>query len=423
MATSRFYDFSGVRQVFANRNFAIYAVGNSISLTGLWVQRLAVGWLAWELTHSGLWLGAVAFADLFPVMVLGLFGGVLADRYDRRAILIAGQSLALVQAVLLWALTGLSLIGIWPLFGLALVQGIVVAGIQPARLSLIPELVREADLSGAVAIGAVIFNIARFVGPAIAGVLISAFGVATAFGFNALTYVALIAALLAIHIKPRPPRRGARESALSAVGSGVAYAFRHRSIAPVLLFMAAVSLLPRPALELLPGFADAVFVSGAGGLALLTSSTGLGALAAGLWLAQRKSTTGLTTVALNGGFLAGAAIGVFAATHQIWIAALSLTLAGFAVASLGVSTQTLIQAGVPDAMRGRVLSIWGLLLRGVPALGALLMGWLSDFFGLQPPVLGAVALYFAVMLWLNRRRVAIAGLEAGPSTGGTQPER
>ena len=122
-------------------------------------------------------------------------------------------------------------------------------------------------------------------------------------------------------------------------------------------------------------------------------------------------------------FLAGAAIGVFAATHQIWIAALSLTLAGFAVASLGVSTQTLIQAGVPDAMRGRVLSIWGLLLRGVPALGALLMGWLSDFFGLQPPVLGAVALYFAVMLWLNRRRVAIAGLEAGPSTGGTQPER
>jgi hypothetical protein len=338
-------------------------------------------------------------------------------------ILIAGQSLAFAQAVVLWALTGLGLINIWPLFGLALFQGIVIAAIQPARLSLVPGLVRQADLGGAVAISAVIFNIARFVGPAVAGVLISAFGVATAFGFNALTYLALIAALLSIRIAPRPARPGPRENVFAAVGGGVAYAFRHPAIAPVLLLMAAVSLFPRPALELLPGFADAVFGQGPGGLAVLTSSAGLGALAAGLWLAQRDSAAGLAMVAVNAGFLAGAGVGVFAATHQIWIAVPALAAAGFAVASLGVSTQTLIQTGVADEMRGRVLSIWGLILRGVPALGALSMGWLSDFVGLQPPVLGGVALYFAAMVMLNRRRAVIASLELAPPTRGTPPER
>ena len=142
MATrSPAYDLAAIAQVFSNRNYAIYTVGNAISLIGLWVQRLAVGWLAWELTHSGFWLGVVAFADLFPVMVIGLFGGVLADRHDRRKILMAGQSLALVQATVLWALTASGLIGIATLFALSLSLGVIVAFVQPARLSMVPSLV------------------------------------------------------------------------------------------------------------------------------------------------------------------------------------------------------------------------------------------------------------------------------------------
>ena len=195
---------------------------------------------------------------------------------------------------------------------------------------------------------------------------------------------------------------------------GVGYARRHPGLFPVLLLMAAVSLLPRSAIELLPGFADAVFGVGPGGLALLTSSVGLGALAAGLWLAQIKSPAGLSSVSLNAGWLAGLGIGIFALTDQVWLAAPALGVTGFAVAALGVSTQTLIQSGVPDGMRGRVLSIWGMLLRGLPAVGALVMGGLSDFIGLQFPVLGAIVLYVAAMFWLWRCRSAITALESVP---------
>ena len=409
MAGRPIYDTSGVRRVFSNRNFAIYAAGNSIALVGLWVQRLAVGWLAWELTGSGFWLGAVAFADLFPVMVLGLFGGVLADRYDRRAILLTGQCLTVVQAAILFALTAFGRMEIATLFGLALAQGIVVAAIQPARLSLVPSLVRAEDVSGAVAIGAVLFNIARFLGPAVAGVLIGVSGVAAAFAFNAFAYLAQVGALLLLDLAP-PRRAGARPGVFAAALGGLGYAVRHSAIAPVLLLMTLVSVLARPAFELLPGFADAVFAGGPGALAVLTSAVGLGALGGGLWLAQRPSARGLTDIALGGGVAAGAAVALFAASSSLWTAAPALMAAGLGVAVLGIGTQTLIQTGVDDEMRGRVLSIWGILLRGAPAVGALALGTVSDLIGLQLPVLAAALACAAAVALLARRRGAVAAL-------------
>ena len=404
------YNLAAIAQVFSNRNYAIYTAGNSISLIGLWVQRLGVGWLAWELTHSGFWLGAVAFADLFPVVIIGLFGGVLADRHDRRKILMAGQSLALVQASALWGLSVLGMINIETLFGLSLFLGVVVAFVQSARLSMVPSLVREGDVAGAVAIGAVIFNLARFVGPALAGVLIHVFGIATAFAFNAFTFSALIIALAFIRLGPHPGIKRPRTGVLREAGSGLAYAFSHPAIAPLLVLMVAVSVLTRPALELLPAFADAVFSQGAGGLAVLTSAVGLGALAAGLWLAQRGSAAGFSTIALAATGAGGLSIIVFSATTNLWAAAPALAVTGFTIAAVGITSQTLIQAGVDGHMRGRVLSIWGLILRGVPALGALTMGWVSDFAGLKPPVAVASVLCVAaaLVLWRGwRRRIVV----------------
>jgi MFS family permease len=407
------YNLAVIAQVFSNRNYAIYTAGNSISLIGLWVQRLGVGWLAWELTHSGFWLGAVAFADLFPVVVIGLFGGVLADRHDRRKILMAGQSLALVQACTLWGLTLLGTINIGTLFGLSLFLGVVVAFVQPARLSMVPSLVREGDVAGAVAIGAVIFNLARFVGPALAGVLIHMFGIATAFAFNAVTFSALIVALLFIRLGPHPGIKRARTGVFREAGSGLSYAFSHPAIAPLLMLMVAVSLLTRPALELLPAFVDAVFSQGPGGLAVLTSAVGLGALAAGLWLAQRGSAVGFSTISLVATAVGGLSVIVFSLTTNLWAAAPALAVTGFAIAVVGITSQTLIQAGVEGHMRGRVLSIWGLILRGVPALGALGMGWVSDLVGLKPPVAVASILCVgaALVLWRGWRRQIVA-LEA-----------
>ena len=333
------YDATAIRRVFSQRNYAIYAAGNSISLIGLWVQRLAVGWLAWDLTHSGLWLGAVAFADLFPVVVLGLFGGVLADRHDRRIILVVGQTLALLQAVALWLLTAFGIIGIGTLFGLSLFLGILVAVLQPSRLSLVPGLVRGEDLGAAVAVSAVLFNIARLVGPALAGILIHTVGVALAFAFNAFTFLALIVALALLQLPPRTEALRERAGVLGEVGGGIVYAARHPGIAPVLLLMGSASLLARPAFELLPGFADAIFAAGPGGLAVLTSAVGAGALAGGVWLAQRSSAHGFTAAAIVSSAASGAAVAAFALTGWLWVAAAALVIAGFSVAVLGISTQ------------------------------------------------------------------------------------
>jgi MFS family permease len=409
--TRRFGDFSAIRGAFSNRNFAIYAAGNSISLIGLWVQRLAVGWLTWQLTESGFWLGAVAFVDLFPVVVLGPFAGVVADRVDRRLISLVCQSLALIQALVMCALTAFGWITIESLFGLTLFLGIVVAFHQPARLSLVPSLVRPEDLTAAIAISSVMFNMARFVGPAVAGIIITIAGIAPTFGFNAASYTAMIAALIAMRLPPqkRPPGRAGM---FADVREGVRYAATHPAIGPILLLASATSMLARPVFELLPGFADAVFARGAGGLATLTSAVGLGAIAGGLWLAQRGSVRGLTTIALLAGAAAGLVIVLFASTGNFWIAAAAMAGAGFAVVSFGIGTQTLIQTAVEDHMRGRVLSLWGVIFRGAPALGALAMGWVSGFAGLGWPVaVGGALCALAALVAFRHRAALIARLE------------
>lgn len=412
MAAPSLFDFSGIVRVFSNRNYAIYAAGNAVSLTGLWVQRLGVGWLAWELTQSGFWLGMVAFADLFPVMVVGLFGGVLADRMDRRTILMISQIYQLVQATVLWLMTWLGIITIGWLVGLTLFIGIVVAAAQPARLALVPSLARSEDVGGAVAIHSVIFNLARFIGPAIAGYIIHSYDVAFAFAFNALTFLWFIAALMMLRLPKRAPHPSAHEGVFRQMADGLKYSVTHPGIAAVLLLMAATSFLVRPVFELLPGFADDVFHGGAAGLATLTSAVGLGALLAGLWLAKRASAVRLADITVVGGGVLGAMGLLFAITNTLWVGATALAVAGFMATCVSVGTQTLVQTGVPSHMRGRVLSIWGMILRGVPAAGALSMGWVSDFVGLKPPLMIGSFLCLAGAVLLARwARVEMRALE------------
>jgi hypothetical protein len=222
----------------------------------------------------------------------------------------------------------------------------------------------------------------------------------------------LVIALLFIRPTPRSGPKPRRPGLLREAGGGFAYAFSHPAIAPLLWLLVAVSVFTRPALELLPGFADAVFGQGPGGLAVLTSSAGLGALFAGMWLAQRGSAAGFSTIASGAVALAALGVVVFTATSTLWAAAPALLATGFAITTMGITSQTLIQQGVEGHMRGRVLSIWGLILRGVPALGALGMGWVSDFTGLKPPVAVAsvVCVGAAVLIW-RRWRGNIAALE------------
>lgn len=379
------------------------------------MQRIGVGWLAWELSHSGAVLGLVAFADLFPTIVIGPFGGALADRLDRLRMLKIAQSLIMLQAFTLFALTATGLITVELLIGLVLFGGVVVGFNQPARLALAPSLVPRADLATAVAINSIVFNLARFIGPALAGVVIVWAGVGTVFALNALSFLAFLFALARLHLPATTFDRQAQRSVLGAIGEGIRYAAGHSGIGPLLLLNAVLAVSARPFFELLPGFAADVFERGASGLAALGSAVGIGAVVGGLWLAQRHEQARLTPIALGSSFVVALSILGFALSTWFLAALVCVALSGFGMTVAGIATQTLLQTSVEESMRGRLLSLFGLIFRGGPALGALVMGAASEIVGLQAPlavgtIIGLVA---AVLIW--RRRVAIAqSLGEGP---------
>ena len=277
-----------------NANFGIYSAGSAVSLIGMWMQRIAIGWLTWQLTKSGLWLGIIAFADFFPVILVGPFAGAAADRWDRLRVVKTSQTISLVQATVLFALTASGHMNIGLLVALTAFQGVVVAFNQPARLALVPSLVPQADLASAVAINSVVFNLARFIGPMFAGLAIVWSGVEAAFAANAVTYIAFLVALARIRVAPTAAESGKQRSFSADMREGIRYTATHPGIAALLLLLIAIGVGGRPLNELLPGFAADVFRSGAGGLSILASAIGGGAILGGVWLGHRAHSGGLT---------------------------------------------------------------------------------------------------------------------------------
>lgn len=398
-----------IARALGHRNFGTYVAGNSVSLIGTWMQRIGVGWLAWELSHSGAVLGLVAFADLFPTVLIGPFGGVLADRADRLRVIKIAQSLIMLQAFALFALTWSGLITVEILIALVLVQGVVIGFNQPARLALIPSLLPRAELPTAVAINSIVFNTARFIGPALAGLIIVGVGVAAVFALNALSFVAFLLALSRLRLEHQrldPARR--RSTVLGAVWEGMSYAMAHPGIGPILVLHLVIAVCARPFVELLPGFAAQVFDRGASGLAILSSSIGLGAIAGGLWLAQRGRPDRQTTTALASALLVALSTLGFALSSWFPAATVCAALAGLGMVGGGVATQTIMQTAVEDGMRGRTLSLFGLIQRGGPAIGALAMGTASEATGLPAPLAAGAVLGLLTCLWAWRRRAPIA---------------
>jgi MFS family permease len=401
-----------------NANFGIYSAGSAVSLIGMWMQRIAIGWLAWQLTGSGFWLGVIAFADFFPVILVGPIAGAAADRWDRLRVVKTSQTIGLLQAAVLCWLTASGQINIALLVGLTAFQGFVVAFNQPARLALVPSLVPPADLASAVAINSVVFNLARFIGPIFAGLAIVWSGIAAAFAVNALSYVPFLLALARLRDIPTTTAPPAHRSFLADLGEGIRYTATHPGIAALLVLLIAIGVGGRPLNELLPGFADDIFHAGAGGLSIMAAAIGGGAILGGLWLGERAHKTGLVWVAL-GGSLASAAAAVLAiSTDHLWFAVPALAAFGFAMSTSGIAIQTLIQLATDRSMRGRVMGLYGLIFRGAPAVGALAAGVASAHFGLRWPVFAGAVLVVAVWLWtwLGRARIT-AALEEG------RPER
>jgi MFS family permease len=396
------------------RNFSLYLWCGGVSLVGMWAQRIAVGWLTWELTRSGTWLGLMAFADLFPSVVITPFAGAIADRVDRRRMSLLTQALAMLQAIALAVLTLTGLIDVYWLLGLTFFLGVVMAFNTGARLAMVPNLMEREHLPSALALDSAVFNVTRFVGPALAGVIIAAWGVAAAFIVNAATFVIYLWALSVIRMLRDEGAGRQVGNLLAEVGEGMRYAFRHPGIGPALMVLLAAAIGAKPYIDLLPGFADAVFDRGAQGLAQLSAISGVGAFLAAGFLAQRGTTTGLTRLTLGGLLAAGISLAVFCATDIYWIGLLSITVLGGAVVVCGTGTQTLMQSAVEGSMRGRVMSLYGVIFRGGPAVGALVMGAASEFVGLQIALAGGgVACLFALLWLLPRYRRVSTELENG----------
>ncbi len=398
--------FANAVRVLRIRNYGVYTAGNSISLIGTWMQRASVLWLAWALAHSTIWLGIVSVADLLPTLALSPIAGLLADRVDRVRLIRLTQVIAMTQAVLLAALTYTGLITIELLFLLTLVLGAANAVNQPARLALIPNLVDRASLASAVAVNALVFNSARFLGPAAAGIVIDRGSVGLAFALNAATYVPFIAALARIKLIPDAASlaRAARREFVGDTLAGYVYALRHPGIGRMILLFAVTTFSLRGFIEMFPGFADLVFARGPVGYTWLTATLGLGAVMGGLWMVRRPGIHGLTALIIGHTSLVALSALGFTATASYWVAIACVFICGFSLVTTGISAQTLIQSAVDPAMRGRVLGFYGMLVRAGPAFNALVLGWLASLIGLRLSVAVGALVCLAYWAWARLRQ-------------------
>jgi MFS family permease len=398
--------FQNAVRVLRIRNYRVYTSGNSISLIGTWMQRASVLWLAWTLTQSTVWLGIVSVADLLPTLVLSPVAGLLADRVERVPLIRATQVIAMVQAALLAALIYGGAITIELLFALTLALGAANAVNQPARLALIPNLVDRTSLAAAVAVNSLVFNLARFIGPAVAGIIIDRGSIGLAFAVNAVTYLPFIAALARIKLAPdrAGSTAGTRRELIGDTLAGYAYACRHPGIGRMILLFSVTCFCLRGFIEMFPGFADLVFGRGPVGYTWLTATLGLGAVAGGLFMVRRPGIHGLTSLIIGHTFLIAVAALGFTATANYWVAIACVFICGFSLVTTGISAQTLIQSAVDPAMRGRVLGFYGMLFRGGPAFNALALGWLSSLIGLRLAVAAGAGVCLLYWGWARLRQ-------------------
>ena len=367
-----------------HRNFQLFFSGQLISLIGTWMQSVAQSWLVYRLTGSALLLGAVGFASQIPVFLFATLGGITADRFNRRHIVIGTQVASMLLAFILAALTLSHKVQVWHVFVLASFLGVVNAFDIPGRQSFLVDMVGKDDLMNAIALNSSMFNGARVIGPAIAGILVAKIGEGWCFFGNAVSYIAVIVGLLLMRV--HSPARASMASPLEHMMEGFRFVNRTAPIRALLLLLGLVSLVGMPYVVLMPIFADKILHGGARGLGILMGATGVGALLGALTLAFRQGVKGLGRwVALCcAGF--GASLVVFALSHSFWVSVILLLPVGYTMMLQMACSNTLIQVMVPDALRGRVMAVYSMMFMGMAPIGALFGGALADRLGAQVTV-------------------------------------
>lgn len=393
---------------FHHRNFRLFFAGQFVSLIGTWMQSVAVSWLVYRLTGSSLYLGLVGFAGQIPVFILGLWGGYVADSGNKRGILVATQTAAMLQALALAALTFSDRANVWAVAGLAAVLGVVNAVDMPTRQAFVVEMVGREDLNNAIALNSSMFNAARILGPSLAGILVAAIGEGWCFLGNGLSYLAVIAGLLLMRLPPYQTRPG-KNRFLTHVAEGLAYAWRDHPMRAILGSLAITNLFGSSFLVLMPIFADKILGQGARGLGILMAATGVGSVAAALTLALRQGTKGLGRWRVLSGLGFGVSLILFAFSRSFWLSVLLQPLVGYCLILFLAASNTLLQLRSPDALRGRVMSLYSITIVGMAPFGALFAGSLAHAVGapLTVVVAGAICLIGTAFL-------ARSGEDPGP---------
>jgi MFS family permease len=389
-------------RAFRHRNYQLFFGGQLISLTGTWMQSVAESWLVFRLTGSSALLGVSAFASQIPVFLFATIGGTVADRVNRHRIIVVTQALSMILPLVLAALTLSGRVRVWEIFTLAACLGVVNAFDIPARQAFLVDMVGREDLMNAIALNSSMVNGARVVGPAVAGLLVAAVGEGWCFLLNGISYTAVITGLLLMKL-PARARPAAGRSALTDTVDGFRFVARTTPIRALLLLLGIVSFAGMPYAVLMPVFAESILHGGARGLGLLMGASGLGALGGALILASRSGVRGLGRwVAVSAaGF--GAALIAFSLSRVFWLSALLLVPVGFGLMVQMASSNTLIQAMVPDALRGRVMAVYSMMFMGMAPFGALFAGTIAERIGAPRAVaLGGVICIAAAAVFASR---------------------
>lgn len=400
-----------VVRALRHRNYRLFFGGQSISLVGTWITRIATSWLVYRLTGSELLLGVVGFAGQIPLLVLAPFAGVLVDRWNRHRVLVVTQILSALQSLALALLAFAGVINVTEIILLQLAQGVINSFDTPARHAFVVEMVEDrADLANAIALNSSMFNGSRIIGPTIGGVLIALVGEGWCFMTDAISYVAVIGSLLAMRFTHPPRVRTGESELVDELRTGFGFAFGFPPVRALLILVALVGTMGMPYAILMPVIASKVLHGGPHTLGILMTAAGVGALLGTIYLASRHTVLGLgrviiaATVALSTGLIA------FSFTHTLWLSLLLLPIVGAGMMLQSASANTILQTVVSEDMRGRVMAFYSVAVLGTQPIGSLVAGILADRIGAQHTILAGAVICLGAAAWFAMKRPALAEL-------------
>ncbi len=394
--------FKFILRALGYKNYRLYFMGQGVSLVGTWMQQVAMSWLIYRLTHSAMLLGVVAFVSQIPHLFIAPFAGVLVDRLNRHRILIVTQILSTLQATILAVLVLTNKIAIWHILPLGLFLGIVNAVDAPTRQSFVVHMVDKKDLGNAIALNSAMFNGARLIGPTLAGIMIAAFGEGLCFLLNAISFLAVIWALLLMDMPVFNPEKN-NSHIIMDLKEGLNYIFGSPTIRAILIQVSSMSLIGMSYIVLMPIFARDILRGGPQTLGLLMAGVGVGALFGALFLASRKETRGLLKMIAIASVIFSSALILFSFSRLFPLSLGIIIFLGFGMMAQMVSCNTVIQTIVDDDKRGRVMSFYTMSFMGISPFGSLIMGSMASRLGAPVTTLiGGLCCLFVAFLFIRR---------------------